>query len=250
MRQEIITRRNLPHWYKPGAIHFVTYRLHGTLPQTVLDDLHAKKESMLAKKPDNVPVNRHRETVHKKLFAEYDRYLDRSRERLWLQDRRIAAIIRGNLYHHHGTKYYLLAYCVMPNHVHVLLQPIDRSTGGSPEPLKIHEDSGGPPELRDEDIGEQKDGHTPLSSIMHSLKSYTAHEANKVLQRTGEFWQAESYDHWVRDEDELERIVNYIAANPVDASLTPKHEDWYYCSCHDRLLMDGTVSGWLGWPTS
>ena len=54
---------------------------------------------------------------------------------------------------------------------------------------------------------------------MHSLKSYTANEANKLLRRTGQFWQHESYDHWVRDEDEMERIVAYINANAVKAGL-------------------------------
>ena len=82
---------------------------------------------------------------------------------------------------------------------------------------------------------------------MHSLKSYTAHEANKVLRRTRAFWQSESYDHWVRDEEELERIVDYICANPVQAGLVQRPQDWRCCSCHDRFQFDGDTSGWLRW---
>jgi putative DNA methylase len=49
----------------------------------------------------------------------------------------------------------------------------------------------------------------------------------------------------VRDEDEFERIVNYIRANPVSAGLVERHEDWYWSSCHDRYLLDGDTCGWL-----
>ena len=82
---------------------------------------------------------------------------------------------------------------------------------------------------------------------MHSLKSYTAHEINKILGRTGTFWQSESYDHWIRDEDELERVVDYICANPVQAGLVRQPQDWHFSSCHDRFLMDGEISAWLRW---
>ena len=61
---------------------------------------------------------------------------------------------------------------------------------------------------------------------MHSLKSYTAKEANKVLNRTGEFWEHESYDHYVRDEAGHERIVKYILQNPVKAKLVENWQDW------------------------
>lgn len=66
---------------------------------------------------------------------------------------------------------------------------------------------------------ESPDNLSPLSKIMHSLKSYTANEANRFLGRTGPFWQRESYDHLVRDDRELVRIAEYIAHNPVKAKL-------------------------------
>ena len=84
---------------------------------------------------------------------------------------------------------------------------------------------------------------------MHSLKSYTAHKANKILGRQGPFWQHESYDHWVRDEAELERIVAYIIANPVTVKLVAQPYDWYFGSAHDRYLSDGDPCGWLELPT-
>ena len=68
--------------------------------------------------------------------------------------------------------------------------------------------------------------------------------------RTGAFWQHESYDHWVRDDDELERVVAYINANPVKAGLADRPCDFSWCSAHDRYLHDGDESGWLAIGTS
>jgi REP element-mobilizing transposase RayT len=136
----------------------------------------------------------------------------------------IACMLRQNLYHHDGNKYHLHAYCIMPNHVHVVLTP-------SPEFVTRVD--------QHVEVGETTDKGSPLSKIMHSLKSYTANEANKLLKRTGWLWQPESYDHWVRDDEELERIVNYVRGNPVAANLVSKPEGWYWCSCHDRFLLDG-----------
>jgi putative transposase len=226
---EVITRRHLPHWYVPGAAHFVTYRLAGTLPPHVLEQLHAEHEARLvAPAPDGQSPPQHRERAHKQAFARFDRYLDLHRDIDWLARPRVAAVVRENLYHHRGGKYHLMAWCIMPNHVHLLLPPMEVSEKAAENAGVETADSGG-----------------PLATIMHSLKSYTANEANKVLGRTGPFWQAESYDHWVRDEDELERVVDYIAYNPVKAGLVTEPQDWYFGSAHDRFLRDGTTSGWL-----
>jgi len=238
---EIITRRSLPHWFVPGAAHFVTYRLYGTLPAAKLQQLRARKANLLREepRPGETPVGR-RERIHKQLFATYDGWLDAGTGARWLADPRVAALVRSNLYHHHGSKYHLLAYCVMSNHVHVLLEPLEHGGGRAGR---------SPAHREDEDVGEGSDERSPLAGIMHSLKSYTAHEANKLLQRSGPFWQPESYDHWVRDDDELERIVAYIAANPVQAGLVERAHDWFFCSAHDRFLTDGQTSGWLRWPS-
>ena len=57
---------------------------------------------------------------------------------------------------------------------------------------------------------------------MHSLKSFTGNECNRLLGRGSAFWQDESYDHWVRDDDELHRIIDYVESNPVKAGLVNK----------------------------
>jgi putative DNA methylase len=231
MATEVITRRHLPHWYVPGAAHFVTYRLAGTIPVALLKEWREQREATLRRPPpEGVPPGTHREHAHKRFFARFDYYLDNEPTIDWLRRPEIAAIVRGNLYHHDNGKYHLLAWCIMPNHVHVLFQPTDLP---------------GPSELKPE-LGEERcDALGPLASIMHSLKSYTANKANEALRRTGSFWQGESYDHWVRDEEELERIIEYIRFNPVKAGLVVRPEEWFFCSAHDRFLQDGAECGLL-----
>ena len=73
--------------------------------------------------------------------------------------------------------------------------------------------------------------YNPLSSIMQSLKGYTAHKANHLLGRSGAFWQRESYDHVVRDASEWQRIITYVLNNPVKAGLVDSWEKWQWSYC-------------------
>jgi putative transposase len=241
---EKITRRHLPHWFVPGAAHFVTFRLADSLPAIVLAELRERKELLLRqKRPDGVSAFDHRARAHKQLFAAYDGYLDSHVDVKWLADERIAALVRSALYFHNHQRYHLHAYVIMPNHVHVLFEPILNPVEQASS--KQSADSSADNEALSA-IGEQVDEVSPLSGIMHSLKSFTAHRANQILQRKCGFWQHESYDHWVRNEEELERIVNYIGANPVNAGLAARPRDWIWGSAHDRLLWDGETTPWLG----
>lgn len=79
----------------------------------------------------------------------------------------------------------------MSNHVHVLLQPIAQQ---AELPIQLDPED----QSRLENFGETPDSHSPLASIMHSLKSYTANMINRILHRSGQLWQHESYDHWIR----------------------------------------------------
>jgi putative DNA methylase len=167
--------------------------------------------------------------VHKQLFARYDEYLDGIHDVHTLDDPRVAALVRDSLYFWHEKKYGLLAYCVMPNHVHLLMRPFGIEAASEPE-----RESQAP--------GEMADSASPLAVVMHSLKSYTAHEANRLLGRTGQFWQHESYDHWVRDENELERIVSYIDNNPVRAGLASQPHEYRWCSANDRHKRDACAT--------
>ena len=128
-------------------------------------------------------------------------YLDQGYGECHLRDPRVAQSIQNSLLFFDQDRYRLSAWVVMPNHVHMLLTP-------------------GP----DQD----------LSAILHSLKSYTANEANKLIGRTGQFWQPESFDRWIRDADHFAKVIAYIENNPVKARLCTKPEDWPFSSAWFR----------------
>ena len=212
-------RRNLPHWYPLGVPFFLTYRLAGTLPRNVFSELEKERQRLQAlPREDKYSEQEWQTRIEKQLFALWDEHLDRDLKIQWLADPRIAEIVRENLYHHAGTKYALWAYVIMPNHVHVLLKPDE-----------VWERRF---EVDDSNRAQYEKG--PLSAILHSLRSYTANKANKVLGRTGKFWQDEAFDHWVRDNAEFERIVYYIENNPVKAGLMEHPEYWHFSSAYDR----------------
>jgi putative transposase len=132
-------------------------------------------------------------------FVAMDRRLDAAAYGpVWLKDPRLAQLVIDCLQFGEAKLqlYRLRAWVVMANHVHVILFP-----------------------------------DAPLQRITKAIKGYSGHQANQILGRTGQrFWQHESYDHWARDRDELERIVRYTEANPVRAGLVASEEQWPWSS--------------------
>lgn len=220
MITESFFRRNLPHWQPPGARFFITYRLAWTLPRKVILDLKRERERLMTSPRElEYPESERNIRIDKKLFDIWDKYLDQDTNIQWLSNPNIAKIIRDNLYHHAGTKYSLWAYVIMPNHVHLVLEP-------DKEWIKRFENQNNEKAQYERGI---------LSAILHSLRSYTANEANKVLSRTGKFWQNEAYDHWLRNNEEFQRVVYYVENNPVRAGLVKNPCDWLYSSAYDRI---------------
>jgi putative transposase len=176
-------RRKLPHWHpeiSEAEFLFVTWRLAGSMPRTRLVQGLAGEGAC----PTFLAVDREEE---KGAFGP-----------VWLRDGRIARVVADALlYGENGRRFYRLkAWVIMPNHVHVVMQP-----------------------------------KTALPVITRWLKGSTARQANLILGRTGEaFWQDESFDHRVRDEAELERLVRYVEDNPVCAGLAASPRDWPWSS--------------------
>jgi putative transposase len=77
--------------------------------------------------------------------------------------------------------------------------------------------------------------NTSLHKVLQSLKAHTARTANKILNRQGAFWLHESYDHVVRSEKELERIVWNVLHNPVKATLDKEWQDWPWSYCRPDI---------------
>ncbi len=200
--------RNLPHIQPPGSTFFVTFRLAGSLPRAVLVELQAETQRLQAqieREPDPAIRAARAYQEHKRFFGKWDQALDQGSGPDWLRNPAVAALIADNLHFHDGTRYELIVYCLMPNHVHVVLRPLPNG------------------ELT-----------YPLAQIMHTMKGYTAGRANRLLGQSGAFWQHESYDHVVRDADELDRIVAYVVNNPVKAGLATEWQEWPWTYYRDR----------------
>ncbi len=180
-------RRNLPHWHPEGKTIFITWRLYGSLPASFLKKKRAGR---------NHPADA--EDSPGKQFLELDAALDSAkRGPLWLAEPEFAdyaeyPILRGA----ELGRFLLHAYVIMPNHVHILLDPC-----------------------------------VPLAKISGPLKGVAASDINARLGRTGKpLWQDESFDHWIRNSAEFERIRHYIEWNPVRAGLVAEPHQWKWSS--------------------
>lgn len=221
--QGLFRRRRLPHWDIVDGTYFVTSCLAGSIPARGLVELRQYKKHLDQKpSPDDINPAEWELRKHKLIFAQLDKWLDDRPLIRYFEKAELATIVRKSLYHFADQRYQLLAYVVMPSHVHWLFHPVGQASN---LPEKLASQAGS---LR-------HSPRTPREIIMHSMKSYTSNECNKVLKRTGQFWQDESYDHWVRDEDELLRIIEYIEQNPVKAGLVGTAEEYCFSSAHDRL---------------
>jgi len=110
--------------------------------------------------------------------------------------------------HFDGQRYRLLAWCVMPNHVHAMI--------------------------------ETREGF-PLPDVLHSWKSFIGNEANKLLERHGEFWQREYLDRYIRHAEHYTQAVAYIEENPVKAGLARVKTDWPWSSAKIRSTNTGSA---------
>jgi putative DNA methylase len=130
-----------------------------------------------------------------------EKYLDLGYGTCFLKELGIARIVQESLLKFDSVRYSLFSWVVMPNHSHFLL-------------------------TRFEDW--------KLEQIMHTHKSYTAHEANKYLSRTGKFWMDEYFDRYIRNTEHFQNTVRYIENNPVKAGLCSKPSDWPFSSAWFR----------------
>ncbi len=193
-----------PEWYMRGYLpHFDG----GEIPQVLTFRLFGSLPKHLldrwAEELAKWPEQKKAEAERRRRMEDY---LDQGLGPVWLKDGRVGEMTDNALRYFDSVRYLLHTWVVMPNHVHVLLTP--------------------------------NNGFT-LAGILHSWKSFTSKEANKILQRAGTFWQAESFDRYIRDETHFKRAWEYIEQNPVKAGLCEKAEDWPWSSAAWRVQLAG-----------
>lgn len=128
-----------------------------------------------------------------------EHYLDQGYGACWLKHVAVATTVQETLQKWDDDKYRLISWVIMPNHVHILIELM---------------------------------GDSSLSNIMHSIKSYTAHESNKILGKKGAFWFVESFDRYIRHGKHYTNVIRYIENNPVKARLCKRPEDWVFSSAY------------------
>ncbi len=215
-------RRKLPHRHSPGATLFVTFRLAGSIPKSVLEQwkqekIWLEKEGERLAKSGSVGQNQKDAFLdfHRRWFARFEEVLHKEESKIvWLKNTAVAKLISESLKYRDGKFYKLICFCIMSNHVHVVFTPLldERSLT----------------EVKHSNPRRFESSEATLGEIMKSLKGYTAREANKILNRAGQFWEVESYDHEVRNGEELKRIVKYVLNNPVKAELVKDWRDWQW----------------------
>ena len=203
-------RGHLPHCDKPGLVQFITFRLWDSMPASHKGEWEhllavagrsnaprAGTRSIASPEPTQTAAQR---IALREQRMKLEDYIDRGFGECFLHDLHIATLMETALRFHHGSRFKILAWVVMPNHVHALIQV----------------------------------GDTPLSKIIRNWKSIVAVKANKILGRTGDFWQLDYWDTFMRDEAQKIKAVRYIENNPVKAKLCRAPEEWPFSSARFR----------------
>ncbi len=179
------SRGYLPHFDQPGLVQSITFRLVDSLPRAFLEKCERELAALTANE---------RQTEKEKRIAVM---LDRGAGKCHLRDSRVARMVEDALLYFDTERYKLLCWCIMPNHVHSMIEMFN---------------------------------DYPLDKVLHSWKSFTSKKANKILKRTGNLWQREYHDRFIRDDDHYTNTFNYIVRNPVYAGLVSRPEGWRWSS--------------------
>lgn len=179
------TKRNLPHWTANGSIYWITFRLADSIPQSKLNQWKSEREQWLQLHPQPWDSGTLAEYQHN--FGDrLEMWLDRGYGSCSLRNPECRELVRQSIMKCHGTRHQLHHGVIMPNHVHLLLEPFE---------------------------GES------LAKLLQGMKGGSSFKCNQISGKTGRFWMQESYDHIVRDRDEYAHFVRYIRSNPLKAKL-------------------------------
>ena len=192
-------RGYLPHLETAQAIYFVTFRLADSLPAKLLsrwnEDLQQNRNRHKGNKNGLLQIER-------QYISKIEKHLDSNGGACWLKDPRVASLVAGALRYFNSQRYFLYAWTIMPNHVHALFELFDSFE---------------------------------LETVIHSWKSYTAHKANRLIGRSGRFWEPEYFDRLIRSERHFEFCVRYVLNNPVKAGLCGRMEQWPWSGCAGEI---------------
>ena len=183
----IRNRGRMPHWEKDSGLYFITFRQADALPKPVLKKIAERHRILVAEETAGVRLLPKQQAE----MAEFsprkmEEYCDRGSGSCALADQRIAGATAAALRFRDGKHYRLLAWCIMPNHVHVVARLLPGAD---------------------------------LATVLKTWKQFSSKAANLVLGQSGRFWQREYYDRLIRNEQEYSRAIRYVVENPIKAGL-------------------------------
>lgn len=189
-------QRNLPHRGQDAICYFVTFMTNDAMPSAAKEKWKKHRQLWLRGHGLSPDLNRKeilealppekQKSFERMLSATYHRVLDGGSGECVLAKPEVRQNVVAALQYHAGTTCQMGGFVVMPNHVHVLLQPYEDES---------------------------------LKKILGSVRSFSAKQVNQELGRSGSFWAREPFDHMVRSRRHFERYQQYIRANPKRANL-------------------------------
>jgi len=186
----IHSRGYLPHWDFAKSVQAITFRLDDSLPAAVVKEWKMELKDLL-ESPDSSP--KAKAELHRRI----SRYEDSGIGSCLLGTPEVAQIVQVEIISGHPSNYKLIEWCIMPNHVHVLIRLMPESS---------------------------------LGNIVKNWKAVTAVKINRMLNRTGRLWMPDYHDRYIRDFDHFYDSKTYIRNNPVKAKLCEKPQDWAFSS--------------------
>lgn len=211
---------NLPHWRQEGTTYFVTFRTADSLPQEKLLQWQEEREKWFSEHPEP-HSSEDRRDYRERFSNRINHWLDAGYGECLLRQPKYQEIVENALRYFNNKRYYLDEFVVFSNHVHAIVSPL---------------------------------GNHQLSDIIHSWKSFTSHQINKLTGRSGAFWQKESFDHIVRNPDQIERIRKYIRDHSNSESMVEAPSRRFgYKDQDQRRDAASTIpaaGSFPGWPDS
>ncbi len=181
----IITERKLPHWKQKCVTYFITFRLADSIPIKKLNEIKSKRAKW--EELHTKPYSDDEWAEYVKIYSEkIQGYLDMGIGSCVLRNNENSKIVADALKYFDQEKYILDEWVVMPNHIHVIITPING---------------------------------VDISKIVHSWKSFSALEINKNINNSGSLWLKERHDHIIRNKKQLRVIRKYILENPKKADI-------------------------------
>jgi REP element-mobilizing transposase RayT len=180
------TENRLPHWQQASATYFVTFRLADSIPSQLRSQWANEREAWLRfhREPWSAEIERE---YHKRFSGALEQWLDEGHGSCLLRRHDCAEVVAETLRHFEGERDVMISFVVMPNHVHALFV---------------------------------QNAEWPLEKLIRSWKGFTARQINKLLGRSGGFWQRDYFDRLVRDNQHFANCVRYIRRNPEKARLS------------------------------